>query len=952
MCSLLLCFCSFMNFFSSIRGRLMLSLMSGILLVVVLIAVLSSFRFEHIIVQNRGALLSQLASGMAYQLNQDMRNRATEIQTLTQLGGIQDPNVSLHQKRTILEKMRAAYPYYAWIGMTDAQGNIITGTQGLLVGKNVSKRSWFKDGSKGVHFGSVHDAFLLAKIMPKPKWDDLPLRLVDISAPIKDKNGKLLGVICGHLGWDWAFEMRDKILASPNLANIDLLVAKSDGALLMGTARLPSHSIDLSKYDFFKQALKHYSGIGFETWSDKQVYLTASSYEDSDTNNMLQWVVLAREKKSVVMAPFWDQIQITILLASAIILLLFAIVYRIVSKSTRPLEKLSESAKAIYSGNTQAKIPLFKKQDEVGILSRSLKTLVDFLQKEIKQKTVYAQQLQLMGQVYENSPQGVVITDNRKRILNVNHAFTEMTGYLEAEVVGKTPKILQSGRQDREFYNYMWQSINAHGRWQGEIWNKNKAGEIYPEWLLISCLLDENGDVSHFIGIFSDISEKKDAEAQLVFLANHDVLTQLPNRRLLQDRVNLELSRGTAKQAGLIFLDLDFFKSINDSLGHLVGDQLLIAIAKVLKLAFTEPNLVARFGGDEFVIFVTELSDEHEMEKISEQIVELFSAPFIVGDYSLQVAATMGISIYPRDGQSAEALIQAADTAMYDIKHDHSRSYQFYTREMHEAAYEKLLLERDLKQALVNNEFYLVYQPQIHLETKKLVGLEVLIRWFHPQRGEVSPVVFIAVLEEMGLIDEVGLWVLEKSLMQYKQWLQDFEIEKTALSVNLSAIQLRNPNISTVLQKAVSQSGVRCEQIVFEVTESVMLDDDLRIQNDLEKLKNAGYQFALDDYGTGYSNLSYIDRFHLSELKIDQAFVRRMMEKESDQLIVHHTIEMAKALGMKVVVEGVETQEQIDFLSRYPDLVIQGYYFSKPMTVEDFINRMKNNKDNIWKSDV
>lgn len=926
--------------------------MAGILFVVILMVLLSSFRYERTTIENRGALLSQLASGMSYQLNQDMHSRATEIEMLTGLADIQDPNVSLEQKRAIFENMRATYPYYAWIGMTDAQGNILTGTQGLLVGKNVFKRSWFTDGSKGPHLGSVHDAFLLSKIMPKPKWDDLPLRLVDVSAPIKDKNGKLLGVICGHLGWDWAFEMRNKILASPNLANIDLLVAKSDGALLMGTGRLPSNSVDFSQYDFFQQALKNRQGIGFETWKDKQSYLTASAYESSGSNEMLQWVVLAREKKDFVMAPFWNQIPTTVLFGSVILLLLMMIVYRLVSQATKPLEKLSEAAQAIYSGNTQIKIPLFKKQDEVGILSSSFKTLVDFLQKEIKQKTAYAQQLHLMGRVYESSPQAVMITDSNKEIVDVNDAFMTMTGYQKTEIIGKTPSILNSGRQDRAFYENMWQSICNNGLWQGEIWNKNKAGEIYPEWLLITCLKDDKDEVTHFIGIFSDISEKKEAEAQLVFLANHDVLTQLPNRLLLQDHVNLALKRDESELSGLIFLDLDFFKSINDSLGHIVGDQLLVAITQSLSQVFKKPNLVARFGGDEFVIFVPELSNNHEMEKIAWQIEELFASPFMVGDYSLQVGATMGISLYPQDGKTAEELIQAADTAMYDIKGNHNSNYQFYTREMHDAAYEKLVLERDLKQALINNEFYLVYQPQVDLNTCKLIGLETLIRWVHPERGIVSPIVFIPVLEEMGLIDRVGLWVLEEALAQYKQWLQDFEIENTTLSVNLSALQFRNPNIVEMLGNAVSQSGVEWENVVFEVTESVMLADDVRIQHDMDRLKNSGCQFALDDYGTGYSSLSYIDRCHFSELKVDQAFVRKIMEKESDQLIVHHTIEMAKALGMKVVIEGVETSQQIDFLSQYQGLIIQGYYFSKPVTAEEFTNRLKNNKDNIWQPDA
>ena len=941
-----------MSFLNSIRGRLILSLMTGILFVVMLILLLSSFRYENMTVENRGELLSQLSSGMAYQLSQDMHSRTTEIQMLTNLPDIQSFDVSLEQKRAIFERMRKSYPYYAWIGMTDAKGNILTGTQGLLVGKNVFKRSWFMEGAKGPHLGSVHDAFLLSKIMPKPKWDDLPLRLVDVSAPIRDKNGNLLGVICGHLGWDWAFEMRDKILASPNLANIDLLVAKSDGALLMGTAHLPSNSVDLSQYDFFKQALKNRNGIGFETWSDQQAYLTASSYESSASNNMLKWVVLAREKKSIVMADFWHQVKISILIAFAVILLLIAIVYRIVSKSLQPLEKLSEVAQAIYSGNKQIKIPLFKKQDEVGILSRSFKILVDFLQKEIHQKTVYADQLRLMGRVYESSPQSVMITDINKHIVDVNEAFTKMTGYQKTEVIGQTPSILSSGRQDRAFYEQMWLQICNEGLWQGEIWNKNKDGDIYPEWLLITCLKNEEGELTHFIGIFSDMSDKKEAEKQLVFLANHDVLTQLPNRRLLQDHVNLALNQGGSEQSGLIFLDLDFFKSINDSLGHFVGDKLLVALARSLSQAFKKPNLVARFGGDEFVIFVPDLSNVNEMEKIASQIDQLFSTPFMVGDYSLQVGASMGISLYPQDGQTAEELIQAADTAMYSIKGNHKASYQFYTREMYDAAYQKLLLERDLKQALIHDEFYLVYQPQIDLETSKLNGLETLIRWEHPERGIVSPMLFIPVLEEMGLIDRVGLWVLEEALAQYKTWLKEFAIDKTTLSVNLSALQFRDPNIVKMLKNAVSQSGVECEHVIFEVTESVMLADDLRLQKDMEALKKSGCRFALDDYGTGYSGLSYIDRYQFSELKIDQAFVRKMMEKEFDQLIVHHTIKMAKSLGMSVVIEGVETPQQIEFLGQYQGLIIQGYYFSKPLTADEFTLRLQNNQDNIWQPDA
>ncbi|BBP42329.1 bifunctional diguanylate cyclase/phosphodiesterase [Thiosulfativibrio zosterae] len=945
-----------MALFHSLRSRLLLLLLSAVFVVTLIITWISVKQGQTMIEANRAELLHQLASGMAFQLNKDMQSRGNEIQMLTALSDIQNPQVSMTQKRAIFEKMRKAYPYYAWIGMTDDQGNILAGTDNLLVGKSVAKRSWFLEGSKGLHLGSVHDAFLLAKIMPKPKWDDLPLRLVDVSAPIKDENGKLLGVICGHLGWDWAFEMRHKLLSSSNLQHVNLMVAKADGSLLMGTEKLPSGAFNLSGLAAFDQALlSEHQGFAIENWPDNHTYMTSVVYEQSPENAMLQWVVVAQEKMQDVTAVVNDLKVKIILLLLVMMLVLWAVVWRVVSGSTRHLEKLTAAADGIQKGDMDIRIPTVKQQDEVGILANSLSTLVHTLQDEIREKTQVAQALQLMARVHDDSPQGIMITDANQHILSINQAFIDVTGYTEADVLGKTPIILRSGRQDKVFYEKLWHTLNREGRWQGEIWNRSKSGEVFPEWLLISTLKNEQNEVTHYIAIFSDITDKKQAEQQLVFLANHDVLTQLPNRRLLQDTINRfiqfhpkdEVSQITP-QVGVIFLDLDFFKSINDSLGHLVGDQLLKVIADTLNAQFKSPNLVARFGGDEFVIFMAGILDDQQLIYAAESVVSCFEKPFKVGDYSLQIGLTMGMSVYPRDGSTAESLISAADTAMYDIKRNHRRSYQFYSLMMREAAYEKLSMENDLKLALANHEFYLVYQPQVSMQGYQLSGLEALIRWQHPSRGLVSPKHFIPVLEEMGLIEEVGLWVVREALKQYQIWLAAYPIQHVSISINLSAVQLRNPKLTDMLQKEVKASNVLCKQVIFEVTESVMVDEDVRIRKELNTLQENGCHFALDDYGTGYSNLAYIDQFNLSELKIDQAFIQKMQNHATDRLIIHHTIEMAKALGMKVVAEGVEMASQMALLSAYPEIFIQGYYFDRPLSAEQMTQRLETRADLVW----
>lgn len=930
------------------RGKLTVYLMFSVLLVTTVIAGISSIRISHMVTENRSVMLSELANHMAHQLNKDMQSRGNEVQMLTQLSDIKSPFTTNEEKLAIFEQLRKAYPYYAWIGMTDASGNILVGTDGLLVGKNVSKRSWFVEGSKGVHMGSVHDAFLLANIMPKPKWDDLPLRLVDVSAPILDENGQLLGVICGHLGWDWAFEMREELLRPDTLKNVDILVTKSDGSLLMGTAELPSASINLSSLNSFKNALSQQRAIAEERWVNGVEYLSAARYLSTPENQMLQWGVVARESVRSVTTPANSIFMNSIVVLLLMMLVLWGLVWKVVSHSTRALEALTQATDGIRHGEKNVDISSCATNDEVGMLSNSISLLVDDLQQEVRAKTALTNELLLMARIYEESPQGVMITDSQKNILSVNNAFTTVTGYGQDEVLGKSPSILNSRRQSSEFYQEMWGCILNEGRWQGEIWNRNKSGLIYPEWLVVSTLKNKHNEITHYIGIFSDISEKKESEKQLEFLANHDVLTQLPNRRLLQDYINQTLEENET-QAGLIFLDLDFFKAINDSLGHIVGDELLRQVADALNKQFKSPNLIARFGGDEFVIFMPQVHTKNELERIVQEVAELFQTPYVVGDYTLQIGATMGVSVYPHDGNDAQSLIQAADTAMYDVKKNHLSSYQFYNDSMRQAAIKTLHFENDLKEALTNQELFLVFQPQIDLQTQNLVGLETLLRWKHPQRGMVSPVEFIPVLEKMGLIEEIGLWVAKEALNQFAKWSDHALLENVSISINLSAIQLRSPKFIDDLEGIIQSSQVDSQNIVFEVTESMMVEDNFRNNKVFESIQNMGCRLSLDDYGTGYSNLYYLDRLNLSELKIDRQFISNIDINESDRLIVHHTIQMAQSLGLQVVIEGIETQEQLARLADYSNLIIQGYYFDKPLSQTELNQRLEAHKRlNRW----
>ena len=545
-------------------------------------------------------------------------------------------------------------------------------------------------------------------------------------------------------------------------------------------------------------------------------------------------------------------------------------------------------------------------------------------------------QLHLTAKVFEQGGEGIMITDDQVNIVTVNRAFELITGYTQGEVIGRNPRFLSSERHDRDFFRAMWEAINTGGFWQGEIWNRRKDGDVYPEYLSVSRVIDGQGGVTNYVGTFNDISESKASQEHIQRLAHYDSLTGLPNRILLADRVNLALSRmeRSGERLALIFLDLDRFKNVNDSLGHRVGDELLIQVAQRLKELLREEDTVSRLGGDEFIL-VLPAADEDGAGHVAGKVLEALSAPYHIEQYELAVTASMGIAMYPDDGVTYEALSMCADTAMYRAKQSGRQTFRFFTREMQERSDRTLLLENALRRALELNQLYLHYQPQVSLESGRVIGVEALLRWTHPELGEIVPADFVPVAEDSGMILPIGEWVLRSAVRQMREWLGR-GMPPLVMAVNLSAIQFRQANLPQLVSQILDEAELPPGFLELELTEGVAMENPLEAIAVMNDLHGRGVRMSIDDFGTGYSSLSYLKRFKVYKLKIDKSFVRDISRDPEDEAIVEAIIGLAESLGMQTIAEGVETDEQSTFLRAKGCNEGQGYLYSRPMSAEEF----------------
>ncbi len=551
------------------------------------------------------------------------------------------------------------------------------------------------------------------------------------------------------------------------------------------------------------------------------------------------------------------------------------------------------------------------------------------------------EQLQLAARVFDRAGEGIIVTDADARILTVNEAFTRITGFCLNDVIGQKPSILSSHSHDARFYRDIWKSISATGCWQGEIRNRRKNGETYLEWLTINTVKAANGDVINYVGIFSDITAIKESQRQIEFLATHDPLTSLPNRTLFNDRFSQALANAQRHRHGLavMFLDLDNFKLINDTLGHDAGDKVVIGVGERLLQCIRAGDTVARFGGDEFAILLDSI-EQHEINLTARRIVDCLVAPFRIESEELFVSCSVGVSIYPNDGEDFATLIKHADVAMYQAKEKGKNNFQFFCDAMRQQFNERLLYENALRHAIEGEGFYLLYQPQIAMNTGRLDGMEALIRWNHSELGLVGPDKFIPIAEQAGLIDRIGEWLLNAVFNQISLWRRQ-GIQVPRVSLNLSPRHFRKTHVPSLIKRYISAYQVPAHLIGIEFTESALIEDAEHTSAMLWEMKKMGLHLSLDDFGTGYSSLVYLKRYPIDEIKIDRSFIQDLLNNLEDRAIVLAILAMSQALGLRVVAEGVENLEQYQILDQHHCQAIQGYLFSKPLPVDEVAELIK-----------
>jgi diguanylate cyclase (GGDEF)-like protein/PAS domain S-box-containing protein len=540
------------------------------------------------------------------------------------------------------------------------------------------------------------------------------------------------------------------------------------------------------------------------------------------------------------------------------------------------------------------------------------------------------------------SQEGMVITDIAGTILRVNSAYTAITGYTSAEVIGKNPRIMQSGRHDKNFYDAMWKTVLNKGSWEGEVWNKRKNAEIFPEHLMITAVKDAEGMTTNYVGTLTDITVTREAANQIQHLAFYDVLTRLPNRRLLMDRLSLALAASlrSGKEGALLFLDLDNFKTLNDTLGHETGDQLLQQAAQRLESTVREGDTVARLGGDEFVVMLENLSSHRmeaaaQTEAIGAKVLSALNQTYQLGMHKYHCTTSIGSTLFGDHKTDIDELLKQADIAMYQAKKAGRNTLRFFDLQMQANINARVALETQLRNAIEKREFVLYYQVQVD-HKRRALGAEALIRWEHTELGFISPAQFISLAEETGLILSIGQWVLESACAQLKAWQNNGLTREFTLSVNVSAKQFHEANFVLQVQETVKHYAINPALLKLEPTESVLLEDIDATVETMNALRAIGVHFALDDFGTGFSSLQYLKKLPLNQLKIDQTFVRDLVTDNNDQAIVRTIIAMAQSMNLQVIAEGVETEEQLLLLQQSGCKHYQGYLFGKPVPIEQF----------------
>jgi len=911
----------------SLKVRLVVSICGVTLLTTLLLAQAVGHISREQISRDQGQLLFEIVREMSHELDQDLATRIGELRLFSHITTLLKKRGPITEE-ALLRRIKDAYPHYAWLGITDENGTIVVDTGDFLVGKNVAGRNWFQAGRKGVYLGDAHDAFLLARLMPKPVWDDLPLRLVDVAMPIIDEDGTFYGVVCGHLSLDWAFEVRHRLLGLLGNEGVEMVLLNREGKLMLGSPSLPSLSLDLSEQSklWQKHQPKHEATV--ETWPDQQRYLTSVyASDDHPILSKLGWTVVARKLEQQAFYPAQLVQQNILLLGGFSACVLALIVWWLIYRQLHALGRISAAANRIRLQESNVYMPQMDGEDELGVFTRSLTSLVKILQRS-------NDQLRLINRVFEESGQVVVITDAHFRIIRVNAAFSRITGYDEQDVLKQTPRFLRCDKHTKDFYGHLYHAVQTHGCWAGELWTRCRDHTLTPQYLTVYSLNNEIGEATHYIGLLDDLREQKKQQQRLWHLANYDVLTDLPNRHALQQRIASTIGDVQQSPCALLFLDLNRFKHINDTMGHSRGDLVLQELAGRLQRRIRPGQTLARWGGDEFVLFAAD-SNRHQAMKVGQQLLKALYAPFMIDEQPYHIGASIGVALYPEHSHSVEGLLRCADTAMYHAKNEEENSLSVYASWMNKSLEDFLCLDHAMRRAMKRggDGFHLCYQPQFSLDGTTIHGVEVLVRWHDDAIGVQSPADFIPVAEKTGQILVIGQWIIEQALRDLKQW-QQAGYHIPLLSLNCSTKQLQDDHFIPHLQQCCAQFGIVPSRIRIEVTESAIMQDEARVLATLVALREHGFSLSIDDFGTGYSSLHYLQVIKPDELKIDRSFVTAMAVDEYSRHIVYFSIDLAHSMGMDVVIEGVEEMQTLTLFEGKGALVIQGYVFSKPLDMQ------------------
>ena len=924
-----------------------LSLKLRLVITILVLALLSTFVISDraLILTKRqvsaeqATVLKHAATVIGASLFADLSTRAEQVEFFANLPLLRSGEMSPDERQELLRYIKTTNPNYAWVGLTNPQGVIVQDADNLLPGANVSKRSWFLQGSQGTAFGDAHQALLLEELLQGEDASE-PLRFVDISTPVYSPTGELVYVLGVHLNLLWAQEIKLRMLTEIGDPDIEILVLDHKQQPIISNIERLDKQTDLLTNFTKSLPISDWKGqVQVIGWPRDRDYLTAAASSGAVINSpSLGWTVVARKPLDAVYKPA-DGFATDVFWFAAVIFLLFmVIVWFAIDRALRPLVSLAAIADKIRESDAHAQLPELKGNSEVARFARSLSQLVN----ELTDKN---RELVLADRMFSDNRLATMVTDAKRNIIRINNAFTEFTGYTIEEVRGKKPSILSSGRHDKSFYDSMNIALKEQGRWRGEIWNRHKSGRIYPEYLTIITLTNTKKETTNFIGMFEDISEQKGRERSLDRLKNFDSLTNLPNREAGIRSLNaaIEESQRSDEPFAIIFIDISGFKTVNELMGHRVGDQLLRQVARRLMSIAVEQGFLARWGGDEFMLYASRC-DRQIAKRISNQLLDAMTNPFHTQDEEHQLSINCGIALFPEHAKDTASLLRYADIAMLGAKKNRKEPVLFYTPEMNDQVVRHMEMESALRRAIESNfqGFELYYQPQFYGKNRVIKGYEALIRWNSLELGFVSPDQFIMLAESCGLIEPIGRWVMARACETLAQFNASSQ-HPLSMSINVSGMQLQDRKFVDQLVRCANEHDVAREQLIVEVTETAFMGSDSGANEVLEAVRGVGFGVSIDDFGTGYAGLDYIQRFKPTEIKIDRTFVDKMLTDPHCMNIVKFTSHLAQSMELELVAEGVETQEQLDALNDLGEIIAQGYLLGRPLPFKEAVQQLLSN---------